>query len=223
MVAKKTSPFSVQVVGYREHGAMIELFYDGGWGDLDKLDIDVSISQGGNIEETQVVQVLEGRHLAEMTEAMYNLGEVDIVLNVQRQGFSSTEITKVNLTAQYDQAHAFLYPVFHQSDVVEYIFHKSKPHTERFYAHDLWFGEGIEGLSVYMPFSLQIMRIREMTDVGGVPPYNYSMWIRHPFTGYHCCLQHTQPGELIRSLVGNGNPNDFGWGYPPTNAPYFSI
>ncbi len=103
MVASKTSPFSVQVVGYEEHGAMIELFYDGEWSGLNGAVINISTSQNGNEKETQSIGVYDGRYLAEMTDAMYDLGRIDVVLS-GNEGHSAVGSTTVELSTQYGKA-----------------------------------------------------------------------------------------------------------------------
>ena len=110
------SLFSVEVVGYGEHGAMIELFYDGQWSDLEGVTIRMRIIQDGRTRETQDVQVLGGRRLAEMTDAMYQFGEIDVELVLQEESSSARQ---VRMQMEFDQWYPFIHPVHAASDFTD--------------------------------------------------------------------------------------------------------
>jgi hypothetical protein len=199
------SAFSVQVVGYDEHGAMLELFYDGEGSDLDGLTIRMHTSQNGQPKETQAVQVIEGRYLAEMTDVMYRFGEFDIELVLQDESNPAWSNT-VEMHAEFEQWYPFIHPIFAASDftarpldIVETFKEEMGPEYE-------WYAKrfcspcdgdaqspGV-GTPVYMPFSFQVASIRE-----GVT-HSFRMWVFHPYTGFIFRFAQVTPGPLIEDF-----------------------
>jgi hypothetical protein len=215
------SSFSVEIVGFGEHGAMLKLIYSGNITEIQN-NIRAVIKQGNATKDESDFENIDGRLLAEMTDAKYQLGDINITLEIANGNYTQ----RIEKTTQYSQFFPFIYPIFYGSEINgEYttvMNHASQGRDQdRMYAYDIWFGYGIAGIPEHMPFSVQIMRLRNHKDYckdnfGG----NYNIWIRHPYTGYVCVLEHTQPGELISEIVGNGQVNDFGWGYD-FDAPIF--
>jgi hypothetical protein len=233
IVVSNLSPFSVQLVGYGEHGGMVEVLYRGRPKDLEGVLMEVTLSQDGSVRETQRAELREGRYLAEMVDAMYELGEIDVTLTVGGATLNSGLETTVQQTVMYDHLFAFLAPIFRQRD-----FSNQPLGIDEYHHNDdgsLWYAKDFclgscqgpestvgEGTPVYMPFSFQLLRVRAMSDICQ-PVVNYNIWVRHPYTGLHCVLQHMQPGEVIRTLAGNSELNDFGWGYPSPEAPIVTL
>lgn len=104
------SAFSVGITGYQEHGSMFELKYDGNASDLDGLLIRLTATQGGEIKDSnEVFENFDGRHLAEMTDALYDLGlvQVELLISGARSGQ-----TTIPLEAEYSKRHPFMRWIF---------------------------------------------------------------------------------------------------------------
>ena len=93
--------FSVQVVGYGVHGAMIELLYSGDPSNLEGLVIRMRIGQDGHTKEIQTVKVLNGRYLTEMTDANYKLGMIDVEISLDPAS-SAGSVTSIKTGAAFE-------------------------------------------------------------------------------------------------------------------------
>jgi hypothetical protein len=212
-----SSAFSVQIIGYDVHGAMIELIYNGSEHDLRDITPRMKASQNGKSIETQEFEIIDNRYLAEITDAKYTIGEITIEILLARE----TGVPQVvSTSANYEHIYPFIAPIFFQSEVQKYSLTDRNHTQDGFYGHDLWFGSGISGIPVHIPFSLQIIRIRSKATTNDPSyPKNYNIWFYSPATGYSFVLCHQQLGESILELIDGETIEDFGWGYPLQTAP----
>lgn len=96
---------AAEVVGVGEHGAMLELSYDGDQNDLRLIPVIGTIFQNNQKMEKQTLEIIDDRLLIEMTDAMYELGAIDVKLTIP-SGVNSNK--PIKLSAQYEQRHPFM-------------------------------------------------------------------------------------------------------------------
>lgn len=187
------------MVGYGEHGAMVELFYDGDWSDLEGLDVRMSMSQDGKKKETQAVKALGKRHLAELTDAMYGFGKIDIkVLIKPDSGLPASTI--IDLKVEYSQVFPWLVWYFGNSGLSNSAHFPNPNHPE---AYDLQptsvsFPEGLEH-PVTSPCVGEIYQSAKLLRDDGKVYHN--MWIFCTYTGFYVQMGHMHPQLTIGKRV----------------------
>jgi hypothetical protein len=211
------------VIGYQEHGAMFELHYDGDWSDLDQVTLHLTAEQDGERKDAnQAFEVIDGRRLAEMTDAMYDLGPVYIQLNFHREP-SDQGSTTVELETGYDHLFPWMLWPYGNSGLS-----KSRanfPNPEHPEAYDLQptsddLPDGL-GHPVSSPCSGKIYQSSTLPRDDGKVYHN--MWIYCPYTGFYVQLGHMDPqltagGAVDTNTVVGYVSDETGWPHTHTTA-----
>ena len=229
----------MEIVGYGEHGAMIELFYDGNWSELEGYSLQATTYQNDELIETQPVDLIGGRNLTEMVDAKYELGKIRVEIRIDDKT-SSDVVSVIQLgKIDYIQHFPFIHPLFHQSELPPYPLdivevHEAwndpfLPDGSIWYAKDFCSrkcsGNRDAGYfdtiatPVHMPFSMSLIRIGHGDD--DIEWYERNIVFEHPYTGYVFLMSHQYPSEILLDVIGDQDIDGFGQGYPPRDEALF--
>ena len=84
--------FSATVVGYEDHGAMIDLFCEENCIGDEIDSIKVKVFQNGVLIENQPVEIIEKRNLVELQDSFYQLGYLEIEINYSGEKYIISDI-----------------------------------------------------------------------------------------------------------------------------------
>jgi hypothetical protein len=209
------------VVGYGEHGAMVELFYDGDWNDVEGLTVLMRMSQHGKEKETQHVKVLGGRHLAELTEGIYKLGKIDVEILIKPDATLPAN-TAIDLEVEYGQLFPWMVWYYGNSGLSDRVHFPNPNHPE---AYDLQptsvsFPEGLEH-PVSSPCVGEIYQSTELQRDDGKVYHN--MWIFCTYSGFYVQMGHMHPQLAIGKRVDSETivgylSNETGWPHNHTTV-----
>ena len=106
--------FDVEIIGVNEHGAMLELIYNGDIGDLTELTIKAELLQNRKFKEEQVFNTLDNKLLAELTDAIYDLGELTVKLQFP-QDLESLGASEIELKIDYGRLFPWMHYIYGDS------------------------------------------------------------------------------------------------------------
>jgi hypothetical protein len=216
-------------------GTVASVSYSGDPQDLDGVILKATFSKGVRIIETDVPsQQANNEIIFDLMDAKYNDGQPGnepIILEIN--AISNIELGNSRQTIVLDSyiQFPFIHPMFHEDDLSSFQLVDNNHTNDGYYAHDLCLeacggdNEYMKGTPIYAPFPIQVLRIVKRAETGDVDnPHNYNIFIRNPYTGYHCLMSHVLPGNQLFDLIGDEDPDGFGTGWPvPTNTPIIQI
>jgi hypothetical protein len=110
--------FEVEVIGQDEHGAMLELSYDGDSSNFTDLEIKASLSQYGLLKEESVFYKEGDRLFAEITDAVYDLGKLDVLLQFPQE-LAILGDSRIEFKIEYDQLYPWMVYPYGDSGLAE--------------------------------------------------------------------------------------------------------
>jgi hypothetical protein len=188
--------FDVDIIGVNEHGAMLELIYSGDINDLTDLEIKAELIQNGILEEEQAFNKLDGKLLAELTDAIYNLGELTVILQFPQE-LESLGGSKIELKIDYDRLYPWMHYIYGDSELANRFNYPWDP--DNIEAWDLQpisdeFPTG-EGHPVNSPCKGFVIQ------AGTESSQERNLWIYCEETGYYIELGHMDDDVSVDAIV----------------------
>jgi hypothetical protein len=203
--------FQGEMTGIGEHASMVCIQYTGNPNDLNEIGITSEFIQNEKTIETRSLQEIDGELCFEMTDAMYRPSfPVTLRIHAKSESYILENETQTIDLGDF-QWKPFIYPMFAQSDfskpgetwgfVPNHGYEEGRKNT--WYANDFCknYCRGNEhapgeGTPVFMPFSIQIVAVREVNNAPNYPN-SYNIWVFHPYTGFIFQFSHQIPGPVI--------------------------